>query len=345
MPDAIVIDALNYLGQIFCPVSLAKKMDPWKRIDIMEHNVKRTIDAFKRANYDPIFVIDAGFSSTEVLCTWLARREREVRRAVRNVPYNADTVLAALLMRHGAKVVRSSCIDADDVCILLAKQLQCSIVSGDTDMLRYSDWPPNNRLFSHWKFNNRRGIVLIPQLRTETTVAKRNNGERIAGETWIDIKYELGMAGSSKVVFRDPNICIFVYRRGNADENTRAIGNLHALSRPLRCALYAHLKLMKVREVYPSWQCETVVWTDEIVNASEADNDLIDILTYPLRVLEWFKENDVRVNSLEKRNQASRKFAWMLMTAEIVAAASDVPCILSELRIAESLRLHCTNSA
>lgn len=336
----IVVDALNFLGTIFCPVGLQKKFGPWKRIDIMKGNVVRTLSAFRSANYEPIFVIDAGFSSSEVLDTWISRREKEVKRAVRNVPYNADTLLAALLIRHGAKVVRSGTVDADDVCVLLAKQLGCGIVSGDTDMLRYKDWDPQNRLFSFWKFKNHcRGIELIPQRRTEPTATKRD-AERVAGEDRLDLKEEFARASSSKLLCKKNESPVFVYRRGNVDENTRAIGNLHATSRPVRIALYAHLDIPTVREVYPSWDGDTVVWVDDVVDSSEADPELIPMLTDPKRLLAWFRTTDLGARTLEQNKRLSREFAWVQMTAEIVAAAAGNPCILHEMSVATLLREH-----
>lgn len=337
----IVVDALNFLGTIFCPVGLQKKFGPWKRIHIMKGNVVRTLSAFRSANYEPIFVIDACFSSSEALDTWISRREKEVKRAARNVPYNADTLLAALLIQHGAKVVRSGTVNADDVCVLLAKQLGCGIVSGDTDMLRYKDWNPQNRLFSFWKFNKHGpGIELVPQRRTEPTATKRD-AERVAGEDCLNLKEEFARANCSKMLCKDLNESpVLVYRRGNADENTRAIGNLHATSRPVRIALYAHLDIPTVREVYPSWDGEAVVWVDDIVDSSEADPALIPMLTDPKRLLAWFQTTDLEAKTLEQNKRLSREFAWVQMTAEIVAAAAGNPCILHEMYVAGLLRKH-----
>ena len=172
----IVIDALNFLGTIFAPASLAAKMKPWKRFSVMKRNVRRTVDAFRLASYNPIFVIDAGFSSDEARSTWIKRREKEVREAKRNVLYNSDTLLAALLLRSGARVVRATEFDADDICVFLARHIGCAIISGDTDMLRYKDLKPT--LFTRWSFDRHCGVKLTPQTRTEPTAMKRKSGDR-----------------------------------------------------------------------------------------------------------------------------------------------------------------------
>ena len=331
----IVIDALNYLGTIFCPASLAKKLDPWKRFKIMKLNVQHTVKAFRRANYNPIFVVDAGFSSEEAASTWIGRREREVRQAKRNVFYNADTLLAALLLRNGARVVRAAGIDADDVCVFLARRFKCAIVSGDTDMLRYDEWSPT--LFTKWTFDKQRGVALTPQTRVEPTAAKRDKDNRYLTitDTDFNLESELVAADASKLITKDSK-----YVRGNADENTRAIGNLHALARPLRRALYAHLHIEKVREMYPVWddRQKTVVWVNEDVYPLDATDPDLPRVTDAQAILAWFRRHDVAAKKLDNLNFMSREFAWMGMTAEIVAATAERPSISLELVILESLQ-------
>ena len=166
----------------------------------------------------------------------------------------------------------------------------------------------------------------------EPTAMKRNNGDRRIGtDMLIDLEVELASADFSKLIGKDHK-----YLRGNADENTRAIGNLHAIARPLRCALYLHLGVPKVREMYPSWddKHKTVTWIDEDVYAS---SDNLPLLTDTQCVLNWLKQNDIAAKDLDTRQYMSREFAWMAMTAEIVAAASKTPSITSELTILESL--------
>ena len=192
----IVVDALNWHD--FLPGWTAEEVWSVEGIDTAKGNVVRTLSALVLAPRTDLCHRRL-LLKFEALDTWISRREKEVKRAARNVPYNADTLLAALI-QHGAKVVRSGTVNADDVCVLLAKQLGCGIVSGDTDMLRYNDWDPQNRLFSFWKFKKHEpGIELIPQRRTEPTATKRD-AERVAGEDCLDLKEEFARANCSKML-------------------------------------------------------------------------------------------------------------------------------------------------
>lgn len=336
VPTPIVIDALNFLGTVFCPMRLATSTKPWKRVDAMSRNVKRTLNAFKDASYDPIFVIDAGFSSIEVLSTWVSRREREVKRGVRNIPYNADTLLAALLLRLGAKVVRATELDADDICISIAQRFACGIVSGDTDMLRYEDWDASEKLFSHWIIDKQNGLQLVPQPRKSPPrhkIAARNAKATSAN---LNLHAELVKSHHLKLIL---TLGDGVYRRGNADENTRALGNLHAIARPLRRALYARLDIPRVREIYPEWDSvnDKVVWVDEFVYASDRDASLMSLLDDAHRMCQWLELHAAKT-VVDSSKRESRRFAQTIMAAELAAAASENPSILSELHIAESLR-------
>ena len=124
----VVIDTLNYLST-FVPVNepaFKDRAEPWLLVLEAAARVHAFIEGCQRSGVTPHFVIDCGFESDEAMQTWMRRREQEVDAQKRNMPYNADVVLAALLLQRGADVLRPLNLDGDDVVVRLAVELKLS---------------------------------------------------------------------------------------------------------------------------------------------------------------------------------------------------------------------------
>ena len=105
IPDQsnIVIDALNFLTEYFCPnfISIQNIYEVWDKViyDI-EKNIINLIKAAESKNLTLHFVIDAGFQTTETKKKWILRRENEVRQCSRILPLESDTILSEILRKY-----------------------------------------------------------------------------------------------------------------------------------------------------------------------------------------------------------------------------------------------------
>ena len=84
--SVLVIDALNCLNY-FCggaqplglPKYAMKKRDPWQVVGIMGQQIRKFLEAADASELCCKFVVDRGWSSSEVGAKWKSRRTKEVR--------------------------------------------------------------------------------------------------------------------------------------------------------------------------------------------------------------------------------------------------------------------------
>ena len=288
-PRHLVVDALNLLGSYFLPDDLgASKGDAWTMLAVMRRRVAGFLEACANTTpaLVPHFVIDAGWQSEEAATKWRKRREKEVRARRRDIPLSADTFLADALRAAGARVYQVEGEDGDDIVAVLANALGATslILSADRDMFRYDDavLPDAPRRvaaafsfaevgFVAGKGKNRAprfGVALhaSPTKEPKDGVARRGAGDMPRFDPARDFERWSAPHDKLRTVVDDPRRG---YVRGACSPQTRAFGNLHGHSRPLRLAAY---RLMgaegRVHERFPEWDDanDDVRWEDADVD-------------------------------------------------------------------------------
>jgi hypothetical protein len=119
-------------------------------------------------------------------------------------------------------------------------------------------------------------------------------------------------------------------RRGNADSHTRTLGNLHAVVRPLRAALYARLAVT-VEESLPSWINGKFILDVKIVTP---DATLDALLNDSRALYAWIREND----AVAGEHFDDRKHASAIAAAELHDAATAPDDRTSATRITSIYR-------
>ena len=294
-PRHLVVDALNLLGSYFLADDHgASKGDAWTMLAVMRRRVAGFLEACASTTPTlmPHFVIDAGWQSEEAATKWRKRREKEVRARRRDIPLSADTFLADALRAAGAKVYQVEGEDGDDIVAVLANALGATslILSADRDMFRYDDavLPDAPRRvaaafsfaevgFVAGKGKNRAprfGVALhaSPTKEPKDGVARRGAGDMPRFDPARDFERWSAPHDKLRTVVDDPRRG---YVRGACSPQTRAFGNLHGHSRPLRLAAY---RLMgaegRVHERFPEWDDATddVRWEDVDVDVDGGAN-------------------------------------------------------------------------
>ena len=295
-PRHLVVDALNLLGSYFLADDHgASKGDAWTMLAVMRRRVAGFLEACASTTPTlmPHFVIDAGWQSEEAATKWRKRREKEVRARRRDIPLSADTFLADALRAAGARVYQVEGEDGDDIVAVLARALgeTSLILSADRDMFRYDDAvlpDAPRRVAASFSFAEvsagekpagkakrepapeslRFGVALhaSPTKQPKEGVARRGAGDVPRFDPAKDFERWSAPYDKLKTVVDDPRRG---YVRGACSPQTRAFGNLHGHSRPLRLAAY---RLMgaegRVRERFPEWDAanDDVRWEDADVD-------------------------------------------------------------------------------
>lgn len=354
----LVVDVLNYLT-FFVPVFGGTPASPWVILREMAQRARAFHAACMRTRLVPHYVLDCGSESQEAGRKWRTRRAQEVKNAYKAMPYAIDTALAAALRREGGDVLQAQYCDADDVIMALAVHLGADVLSGDRDMLRYSDvdWT-RAQLYSNFKIQHQGALLLFP-----SPFASGTASPRLARALVLDVDaWRVPQTKMISKMIKDGRIL-----RGNADSFTKAMGNLNVVVRPLRQALYARLGLPFVREEIPAWDAEreAVFWHDDEVPADAALDALLDD---PVQAFAWLVQQDdatppsfatSKKKHLPRQNcKQWRSYARAVIVAEYYMQAQDQagasmsadelfalaqcldPCYVPELDLGKTLVKH-----
>ena len=231
----------------------------------------------------------------------------------------ADVLLAAALRAQGADVLQPERLDADDVVVRLALHWNAAILSGDRDMLRYTDLPHKRaRIMELFAFAPSGALVLAPRRDFECRgTALRARAVALDLPAWRTPKCK------SLRHLRPGDDFV----RGNPDSLTRSHGNLHLLARGLRQALYARLGLRSVRETIPVWDTdgEEVRWNTSQV---AGDGALDENLQSPSAAYAWLVTQDLQ-SAVQRGTPGGqdtakwRSYTRAMLVGEYYAAAQE----------------------
>lgn len=284
IPDQsnIVIDALNFLTEYFCPnfISIQNIYEVWDKViyDI-EKNIINLIKAAQSKNLTLHFVIDAGFQTTETKKKWILRRENEVRQCSRILPLETDTILSEILRKYHQLVYLPVGFDADDIVVKLAILYQGYIVSRDRDMYRYIDFDTSKIIYNFIINNND-----IKFLKGLNSFIKKNVSLRNTSSIPLLINE-----------WKKPHnkLTDLIYLRGCCSPMTKQYGNIQSISSPLRSIIYEFLEIKYKDECWPEWcpQNNKVIWIN-YQNKSKSNSKLKFFFKQPYLLLKWLEDND-----------------------------------------------------
>lgn len=240
----LVIDLAN---QVILPQGKDEIIESWfSRID---RRLQFILKLCNKWHLKPIFVCDAGYKTEEVKEKWRTRREKEVQRSYRKIPYCADTFVCELILKKKLDLVFDKRYNADDIVATLATMHPKNVIlSRDTDYFRYDDGELSDKIY-HIGYD--RNVKKL----------ERNNCTRSPLQTirmYIPIFcrhfYDL-----SKFVYEGE------YKRGTVFPQAERSkeSSLHLATRTIRQLLYTGT----VNEIFPVWdaQTSTVMWIDEYI--------------------------------------------------------------------------------
>ena len=303
----LVVDALNYLGR-FVPCDEFPHWTPTQLFAEARARVAEFAKALKAASIEAVFVFDNGQATDEANTKWLERRRKEVETGTRNMPANAEVLLMAMLEDAGFLVLFPAGIDGDDAVARLAMKFNGVVLSRDQDMMRYG--LASGRVLKDFAIRQNRLEFLE---RNNSTSASQRDVSSIPCADVNDWKAK----GSTLHV----NAMTGIVRRGNADGQTRRLGNLHAIARPLRAALYARFGI-DVTESLPAWRNGAFVMETTVVHPDTTHDEMLNDAH---AMLAWIRIND--------DSDDSRIHASAMIAAEICDAATPPDGLTSCQRI------------
>jgi hypothetical protein len=212
--------------------------------------------------------------------------------------------LCALLEDAGFDVYFPEGIDGDDACARLAMKLNCPVLSRDNDMMRYG---------------LKQGSVLCDFAIREGRISFLARDYQRAGIAPRDVSsipcddLTDWVAKGSKLL---TNASTGKLRRGNADRHTRTLGNLHAIARPLRAALYARHGIGEVIESLPAWRDGGFVLEVTEVGPDATLDHLLDDAS---AAFDWIRRADK--DGLAEVAYEDRTHAAAMIAAELCDAA------------------------
>jgi hypothetical protein len=278
-------DAQNYLLE-FLDERLARA-DPWRALRVLEARVAEFAAAARRGGFRLVAVVDAATLSAEAGAKWRARRVREVTTERRNLVLGADVLLTDALLEAGVPVVRPLRADADDVLAALAASTpDGGVLSRDSDMFRYAN--PALAVYDGWRLEasadgGEEALVPTPAAPARVRGAYARSARDVQPALAAAALRELDDARSAASAILDKYAASArggAVLRGSSSSSDRRRGNLHALARPLRAAVYARLREPgAVSETLPLWRDGAVAWVaDEVAPDSTHDALLGDVL-------------------------------------------------------------------
>uniref|UniRef100_A0A0G4HBX4 Uncharacterized protein n=1 Tax=Chromera velia CCMP2878 TaxID=1169474 RepID=A0A0G4HBX4_9ALVE len=256
----ISVDALNVVDCFFNGLT---HEDPPRLFANSEKEMGRFLEECKRRSISLTFHFDDAKTSDETRKKWISRREAEMRKGGRRIPYNIDAIYQELLVDLGAQIVIASQEDCDDSIAAEAVRKGGYVLSADNDMFRYDGGVLRGRVlstFSFWK-----GDLYFRPHAERQDVKRDKSTEKVIVEEPVSPD-----ANISKVKpVREGNRLVYV--RGCSSGRDREYGNLHGLPRvrEFRRALFSFhdSSVGSVEETFPMWnaETETVQWVCEEV--------------------------------------------------------------------------------
>jgi len=311
--SVLVVDALNCLDR-FVPCNEFLDCAPSLLFAEARARIAHFTAALETDGIEAIFVFDNGQATPESNSKWLRRRRREVESGTRNMPVNAEVLMMAMLEEAGFPVLFPPGIDGDDAVALLALKFDGFVLSRDQDMMRYG--LPPGRVLQDFRIRQSNKLEFHARLnlpdrspRDPTTIAGLS-GDPLSDWRPTSSLLQCSLSG--------------IVRRGNADANTRTLGNLYDIARPLRAALYARLGVTTVTELLPAWRSGAFTLESSVVDADPLLDHLLDNSSM---MYDWIRTND--------NAGATRLHATAMIAAEIQDAATPVDARTSCRRIAD----------
>lgn len=294
----LVIDLAN---QVILPQMINESLDSW--IYRISKRIKFVVSLSCRWRLDPIFVCDAGYTTEEVQQKWRIRREKELEKGLRKIPFNADMIVCEMLLKLKLNLVYDKRYNADDIIATMANFHPRSIIlSRDMDYFRYDDGVLKNKVF--YIGESKKIIELVYKDLNRTPLKTIRMYFPHFAKSHLDlIKFTLeGM-----------------YVRGTAypSAEREKSKSLHLATRKYRQMLYTGV----VNEIFPIWNNNQVEWIDDHVNPvhmafPSKTNILVDDIEH---VVGGF------VNE-------SHKLTAIIMACELIAAKNETS-LSSELEL------------
>jgi len=297
----LYVDAANFTTKFF---PLRQR---WN-LKSASKNVKLFCHAVTASRWTMVAFLDQAAMTAEAQVKWRTRRQREVRKGERKVPQGALRLLGDMLAENGVGVRYSTEADNDDTLASHAHVDGASILSQDSDFLRYRN--ANYDIYKDFTIHKGK-LVLVKQ----DTVRKAS---------WRNIIVPPPATGESNP-FRE---CFEenTYVRGSPSPLVQ-LGNLHVHVRPLRAALYAHLQLDEVEEEFPVLgENKTCIWDKQVVRADES---CAELLLSPEQAVKQFHQ--ARPDGSSDDDWVKHQFALRSIIAELCCTVSG-SALLSTLR-------------
>tara|TARA_B110000008_G_scaffold183010_1_gene181923 strand:+ start:3156 stop:4073 length:918 start_codon:yes stop_codon:yes gene_type:complete len=244
----LVIDLAN---QIILPLFKHEKIHSW--IIRVQKRIDYVLFISAKWKLSPIFVCDAGYTTEEVQQKWKLRREKELEKCIRRIPYCADTIVCEMIMNRNLSLVFDKSYNADDIVATIANMHPKSIIlSRDMDYFRYDSGILNDRIYYISDSKQPTKLILTGLPRESLRTIRM---------------YFPKFARSYN------NLCKLVkeglYIRGNAyplGEKESQV-NLHLLTRKYRQSLYTN----DVTEIFPIWNSNKciVMWEQTCVKPDD----------------------------------------------------------------------------
>ena len=267
----MIIDTLN---QVLLRINEDESLGHWckkikERISIIKKKA-RQMDLI------PIFVVDGTLSSSEVKEKWFERREKELKKGIKKVPYAANTIICELLVNNKSLVIHDRKYDADDViATMLFNSFPRSIIlSRDTDFFRYE-----NLIHSQ--------IYALAEDYSLENCKMQKNGHKKKRQTlkkYVPYFVNLCTTITTNSLFFTEN----KYFRGVVYPQAEHIGfkNLHMAGRDLRRCLYEQ----RTHEKFPYIENGMIKWVDEMITPNDRYKHIVDS---DFNTIKHFLENKI----------------------------------------------------
>tara|TARA_B100000482_G_C12612713_1_gene299767 strand:- start:1793 stop:2647 length:855 start_codon:yes stop_codon:yes gene_type:complete len=276
-----------------------ENLDQW--IHRIEKRIKFILITCSKWKLKPIFVCDAGYTTEEVQNKWKMRREKELQRGIRKIPYCADTIVCEIILKKNLHLVFDKRYNADDIVATIANMNQKSyILSRDMDYFRYDQGILSNRIF--FIDSSRKISQLIHKGATREPLQTIRMYFPIFATSYYDL-VKIVECGK--------------YIRGTAyplAEKSRR-ENLHLATRQYRRTMYKET----VKEIFPILENNIVKWINEDVEPK--------VYSFPESINALTEEI---IQKVQGCNDHKHKTTITIMAGELIAAKNKTS-LLDEL--------------